>query len=70
MADPHLHLSWLNREVGLSDRRDGAGRQADADAARVVDCFLRGGNDLVKTAAQGRPCAAGFRVSTRIPGSP
>src|SRR6218665_87177 len=51
VADAYLDVAGFDREVGLAHRRDDAGRQADADAARVLDGLARGGDHLGQRAA-------------------
>ena len=53
VADADLHGARLDVEVGLAVGGDGAGAEADAHRAGVVDGLLGAGDDLVEAAAHG-----------------
>ena len=53
VADAHLHGAVLDLKVGGAHGGQGAGGQADAHAAAVVDGLLGGGDDLVQRRALG-----------------
>ena len=51
MTNSDLHLAVLNGEVGMPNSRNHAGRQANTNAARIIDGLLRNGDHFVERPA-------------------
>ena len=60
MSDPDLHRAFFDLEVGVPDRGQRAGRQADSNASGVVDRFLCRSNYLIQGSPGSRFCLADF----------